>query len=312
MKQKLNYFRLGAFIVFVVALVFIAVKLVSNYKYKQTYEYKLLDIGYSADEIEVIESEFKDSEIDNLLKHKYNSNIVHLISEKYFLYDRLNDYLEYLKENKVDDFSKVVSLVNTFSYVEWIDEKRDTDTEKNELMLVNRLYGLSSDYEPEDIVDIPQQYAYVGKKISKSILENIISLIAAGKEAGYTFVVDSGYRSYKEQESIYNSFKDSYGISEADKLVARPGHSEYQTGLSFELVPYNKVIENPYESEEYLWLKDNAYKYGFIFRLPKEKEDITKFSSSAWRLRYVGYEAASLIHNENISFEEYYFYFVER
>ena len=311
MKQKLNYFRLGAFIIAVLVIIFLVVKFVSSYRYKQTNEYKLIEIGYSLIEIKTIEEELDDKEIVEFMKLEYDKNNVLLLEEKYFKYERFADYLSYIKENKNDNLSEVVSIVNTYSYVEWLDEVRETDTDKENLMLVNRLYGLPSDYEPDDIVDIPQQYAYSGKKISESILENIISLIAAGKESGYSFVVDSGYRSYKEQESIYNSFKNSYGISETDRLVARPGHSEYQTGLSFELVPYNKVIENPYESEEYLGLSENAYKYGFIFRLPKDKEDITQFSSSAWRLRYVGSEAANIIYNEKISFEEYYFYFEE-
>ncbi|UKI58801.1 MAG: hypothetical protein L6V81_05465 [Clostridium sp.] len=55
-------------------------------------------------------------------------------------------------------------------------------------MLVNRLYGLSKDYEPDDIIDVPVSISYSGVKISKSILENIEELIDAGKEAGYTFV----------------------------------------------------------------------------------------------------------------------------
>lgn len=116
----------------------------------------------------------------------------------------------------------------------------------------------------------------------------------------------------KHKKKMFESYKNSYGYEEADKNVARPGHSEYQTGISFQIVPYNKVFDKPRESTEYLWLKDNAYKYGFIFRYPEDKKDITLFDSYTWRLRYVGTDVASIIKNEKICFEEYYAYFVDK
>ena len=179
-------------------------------------------------------------------------------------------------------------------------------------MLVNRLYVLSKDYEPDDIIDVPVSISYSGVKISKSILSNIEELISAAKDEGYIFVLSDGYRSYADQEKMFNNYKNSYGYEEADKNVARPGHSEYQTGISFQIVPYNKVFDKPRESEEYKWLKDNAYKYGFIFRYPEDKKDITLFDSYTWRLRFVGTTAASIIESEKISFEEYYAYFVDK
>ena len=179
-------------------------------------------------------------------------------------------------------------------------------------MLVNRLYGLSENYEPDDIIDVPSQYAYTGVKISNSIMDNIVALIDAASEEGYTFVLADGYRSYSEQESIFERYKNAYGYSEADRIAARAGHSEYQTGISFTIVPLYKEYDEPKESSEYKWLNDNAYKFGFIFRFPEDKTDITGFEASTWRLRYVGSEAANIIKSENICFEEYYAYFVDK
>ena len=309
-KRRLNYYRIFAFVFIIIFIIIGIVYIVKTLKYRETYEYKLLNIGYKIDEINNIQNNLKPDQIDKLLTIKYDDNIVNLLNEKYFIFDYLENYISYKNENDELSLNNVVKIINTKTNLDWFDNEFKTDTTKNELMLVNRYYGLNKDYEPEDIVDVPTQYAYDGKKISNSILNNIIDLISAGKKVGYTFVVSDGYRSYKEQEEIYNSFVDSYGQSEADELVAKPGHSEYQTGLSFDLKPYNKVIEDVSTNEEYLWLKDNAYKYGFIFRYDKEHEEITQFEPSAWRLRYVG-DAASLIYSENISFEEYYAYFVE-
>ena len=306
--RKLNYFRLISFIVVLCLIVFGIVKLVSFINYRGTSEYKLLKVGYSQKEVDVLTKELTKDEINKLLTMKKNSDIVSLSKEKYFIFKNIDKYLEYKKENDSIDNSDIVAIINTEANVDWLDNEKETDTSKGSLMLVNRIYGLPSDYEPDDIVDVPSLYAYTGKKISNSILNDIISLIEAGKEEGYTFVVSDGYRSYKEQENIYNNYKNSYGESEADIYVAKPGHSDYQTGMSFDLMPYNKVIDNPSESDEYKWLKDNAYKYGFIFRLPKDKEKLTRFKASTWRLRYVGTEASTVMHNENLCLEEYLAY----
>lgn len=310
--RKFNYYRFFVFIVILVSIIVFSIKMISDYNYKKTDEYKLLNVGYNEEEIKVIKDKLSDDKIESLLKVKYNKNIVLFIKEKYFIYKNLSKYLDYKSKNKDDTFTHIVAIVNTEADVEWLDNEKETDTSKNELMLVNRLYGLSKDYEPDDIIDVPVSISYKGVKISKSILSNIEELISAAKDEGYIFVLSDGYRSYADQEKMFNNYKNSYGYEEADKNVARPGHSEYQTGISFQIVPYNKVFDKPRESEEYKWLKDNAYKYGFIFRYPEDKKDITLFDSYTWRLRFVGTDAASIIESERISFEEYYAYFVDK
>ena len=312
--RKFNYVRFFTFIAVLLAIIIgiivFSVSTIKKINYKKTYDYKLTQINYSESEIKEIKDKLNNSQIDKLLTMKYDENIIEFIKEKYFIFNNLNQYLEYKSKNKKTDNTKIVSIINTEANIDWFDEERETNTDEKELMLVNRLYGLKEDYAPDDLVDVPSKYAYTGKKISNSILDPIISLIEAGRESGYTFVVSDGYRSYQEQKNIYDSYASSMGLSETDKIVARPGHSEYQTGLSFDLMPYNKVLDKPKESSEYQWLKENAYKYGFIFRFPEDKTDLTGFNAATWRLRYVGTSAAAIIHSENICYEEYYAYFV--
>ena len=310
--RKFNYYRFTVFLIILVGIIFGIVKLVSDHNYKQTYEYKLGLIGYKEDEIKIIKDKLNNSDIDKLMELKYDKNIVKFMSEKYFLYKNLSKYLDYKKENKLESYYNIVTIINTEANIDWFDNTKETDTSKKELMLVNRLYGLSEDYEPDDIIDVPSQYAYTGVKISNSIMDNIVALIDAASEKGYTFVLADGYRSYSEQESIFERYKNAYGYSEADRIAARAGHSEYQTGISFTIVPLYKEYDEPKESSEYKWLNDNAYKFGFIFRFPEDKTDITGFEASTWRLRYVGSEAANIIKSENICFEEYYAYFVDK
>ena len=316
--RKFNYTKFAIFIVIVIGIIFGIVygivKAVSHIKYTKSYEYKLLNIGYNEDEVQTLIGKFDDERLNDILKRKADSNIIPFVKEKYFIYENLDNYLEYKKKNRDYSNTEVVSIINTEANIDWIDNSKQTDTSKEELMLVNRLYGLSSDYKPADIVSIPTKYAYNNMKLSNSILEPLYNLIDDAASEGYTFVVSMGYRTYKEQKTLYNSYAKSYGKSEADEFVARPGHSEYETGLSFDLEPYKyvKKVKDVKTSAEYKWLRENAYRYGFIFRFDKEKESLTKFSADTWRLRYVGVDAATLIYNENICFEEYYAYFVNR
>ena len=313
--KKFNYTKFIIFIIVVLGIIFGIVfgitKAVSHIKYTKTYEYKLLNIGYSEEEVKTLTNKLDNEKLEEMLKRKVDSNIVSFIKEKYFLYKNLDKYLEYKKDYRDYDNTKIVAIINTEANIEWVDNEKETDTSKGELMLVNRLYGLKSDYAPEDIVKLPIKYSYSGIKLSNSILGSLESLIDDASAEGYTFVVSYGYRSYKEQKNLYNSYASASGKSEADQYVARAGHSEYETGLSFDLEPYKySTKEKEKNSPEYTWLRENAYKYGFIFRFESEKEYLTGFSEDPWRLRYVGNDAAELIYNEGICFEEYYAFFV--
>lgn len=307
--KKFNYFRFFIFLVILVSIIIGIVYLVRTNNYKNSYEYKLLEKGYSEEEVNILLTKYEDR-IDSILSLEYNEHIIPFMEEKYFIYSKMNEYLQYKEKNKKKEYNKIVQLVNVEMHIDWLDNQKETDTSKNELMLVNRIYGLSEDFVPSDLVDVPTQFAYSGKKLSESVLNKVIELINAAKEVNYTFVISDGYRSYAEQKDIYDAYSDYYGISETDTFVARPGHSEYQTGMTFDLKPYNKVIDDVSTNEEYLWLKDNAHKFGFIFRFNKEHEALTGFPSASWRLRYVGEDAATVIYNEGICFEEYYAYFV--
>ena len=313
--KKFNYVKFSIFIVIVITIITLItigiIKLVKYFNYTKTYEYKLVQIGYSLDETEVIEKKLTNIQIEKLLTLEYDPDLVEYAKEKYFIYSNYDKYKEYKKRYKGYEYSKIISIINTEANIDWFDNEKETDTSKNELMLVNRIYGLNKEYAPDDIATVPTQYAYSGKKLRQITIDAIILLCDDAKENGYTFVVSDAYRTYKEQEKLYNSYAKYNGKSEADKIVARPGHSEYETGLSFNLAPYNKNYKTPKLSEEYLWLKDNAYKYGFIFRFEADKESITGFKEDIWRLRYVGEEAATTMYYEKISFEEYYAYYVE-
>lgn len=308
--KKFNYFRFFIFIVVLLSIIIGVIYFVNQSNYKKSYEYKLLEVGYTQEEVTLLTTKYDKEMLDKLLGIKYNENIVGLMEEKYFIFSKLNDYLEYKEKYKKKTYDEIIKTVNAEMHIDWLDNQKETDTSKNELMIVNRIYGLNEEYVPEDLVDVPVKYAYAGKKLSDSVLQEVIKLIEEAKNYNYKFVVSDGYRSYSEQKKMYDSYVDSLGVSETDVFVARPGHSEHQSGLLLELKPYNKIISDVSTNEEYLWLRENAHKFGFIFRYDKEHEALTGFSSFTWKIRYVGVEAATKIYNEGICFEEYYAYYV--
>ena len=112
----------------------------------------------------------------------------------------------------------------------------------------------------------------------------------------------SGYRSYAYQASLYNSYVAQDGQALADTYSARPGHSEHQSGLAFDI----GALDNGYgNTPDGRWLHAHCADYGFIIRYPAGKESMTGYQYEPWHVRYVGKEIASQIMAQGITLEEY-------
>ena len=134
----------------------------------------------------------------------------------------------------------------------------------------------------------------------------------AAQDEGIYLIVNSSFRSYAEQDELYETYKDSYGTIEADSLASRPGYSEHQTGLAIDIFSKDNTSTKTFkESNAYAWLLENSYKYGFILRYPEGKEDITGYTFEPWHYRYIGKKDAKKVHELNITYEEYYAYYIE-
>lgn len=159
-------------------------------------------------------------------------------------------------------------------------------------MIVNKKHALPSTYAPgED----PTAGAQVRKLIRKM------------QELGYPISnTYSGYRSYEYQEQLYNNYVAREGKEAADTYSARPGYSEHQTGLAFDLLDTTGNLLDGEENKDAInWLHTHAHEYGFIIRFQAGKEAITGYQAEAWHLRYVG-DKATDIYNSGLSLEEYY------
>lgn len=305
LKKKVKLI-MGAILVGII-LIIILCKVIS---YRNSIEYKLKELGYSKDEIKEIIT-LKDDEINKILSIEYNENILKFINEKYFILKNLDSYLTYYNENKNVTPSKVVSLVNVKANKEHYDKSviEPTDTNKNILMLVNKYHYLTEDYNP-DVKNVSVMYAYDNNELLEETLNAYIKMWKAASKDNITLIASSSYRTYNEQKKLWE-MRASVNIKEADLSTARAGFSEHQTGLAIDILTYNATLSNFEETDAFKWLSSNAYKYGFILRYPKGKEDITGYEYESWHYRYVGVEVATQIFEEDITFDEYYAYYLE-
>ena len=136
-------------------------------------------------------------------------------------------------------------------------------------------------------------------------------LCGDAKEQGYTVRAMSAYRPYNYQVTLYQNYVDKDGQEAADTYSARPGFSEHQTGLVVDVDDASYSYTSFHKSPSFKWMQDNAHKYGFIMRYPEDKVDITGYSYESWHYRYVGVNIATKIHDEKITFDEYYFRYLD-
>lgn len=197
-----------------------------------------------------------------------------------------------VKENKDVTISKSSKgyTIKNYHGITYIDN----------IIVVNKTYGLPNNFAPNNLVTIN---GYI--KVVDYVRDAFNNLKSTASDLGLNIYASSGYRSYSDQNYIYNNYVKMDGQSNADTYSARAGYSEHQTGLAIDLNTVDSSFEGTSESN---WLKDNCYKYGFIIRYPKGKDDITGYMYEPWHIRYVGKEIATKLYNNGdwLTFEEYY------
>lgn len=314
LKKKVYYF--GAFVVFLTVAILLGINYYNDYQYKQTNEYKLLEKGYSLEDTKTIFAKLSETEQQKLINNDKDDKIISLLEQKYFLEKNLEDYQEYIRKNNEDDYAKVISIVNVHANHKWYQLDLNTQEDLGMLMNVNKFYTLSETYIPENLRNIELSYAYGEEGENKLIdyaYDKFLELWQAANEQGFYLMVTSSYRDYQGQKEIYDYRVSTQGERKADETAARPGHSEHQTGLVIDMTSKTEPLADSFSnSEAYKWLKENAYKYGFIERYPEGKTYLTGYNPESWHWRYVGEEAAKLIHDEDITFDEYYAFYIEK
>ena len=178
------------------------------------------------------------------------------------------------------------------------------------ILVVNKTYALPSDYAPASAKGIEEE-CIDEKCFTSQTWEAYQSMARDAKYKAIYLRIGSGYRSYNYQSYIYNNYVELEGQQKADTYSARPGHSEHQTGLAFDVCDRNvsACVTSAFDStNQAKWISDNCYKYGLILRYPKGKTNETGYMYESWHLRYVGVELATKLYNNGswITLEDYY------
>ncbi len=263
----------------------------------------LLDKGYSNSDISIILTHGSDSDVGAFAKRERVKYLEEFYSYPYAKIKYYDRYLKYTDETGEDEETTIIHVnlnMDKEAYVDYTEvDKFSTD------MLVNKYHKLSDDFEPDELVEIPLEYAAEkGMYANREAYNALVQMFKSAELDGRKLFVNSSYRSYDDQKEIIDLYQKTYGDNYVNKYVAKLGFSEHQTGLAFDLGSKDSLTFA--SSEEYKWMLENAYKYGFILRFSKKGESITLFRNEPWHYRYVGKEIAKYIHEHGITFEEYY------
>ncbi|MBR3895146.1 MAG: M15 family metallopeptidase [Clostridia bacterium] len=230
-----------------------------------------------------------------------------------------------------------------YTYSTEVDEETlKTGLSKEYLLLANKNCVLGEDYVPENLVSLPRAWTTRSMKLERraaaALSEMVEEMLAAGVSDTY---VTSAYRTYAYQQARFDEYRanemkditeDAYAVlgydhiynkylvnhrtgldaQDAERVVlsysARPGTSEHQTGLCVDFITEGMggKLDASFENyEAYTWLSQNAYRFGFILRYPKDKTEITGYQYEPWHYRFVGREAATDIYFSGLTLEEY-------
>ncbi|GAB6170383.1 hypothetical protein JCM1393_28430 [Clostridium carnis] len=222
----------------------------------------------------------------------------------------IDDYDGFYKERNYksakDTLSKLQGYINDIKkdanqrrIKKTYDLKSSEDASKREakyingILLVNKEYGLPDSFAPGESAEARAAFEEMkAKAASEGVYLNAFST----------------YRSYWSQNRLYWNYASNYGQEPTDTFSARAGFSEHQTGLAFDIGGADRSLwaENAFKNTiEAKWLKDNAYKYGFILRYPEGKEWKTGFIFESWHFRYIGKEHSKNFANNDLTLEEY-------
>lgn len=278
---------------------------------------KLIKLGYSTYEINTFYNIFNNDELNLITSSNYDNDLINYIKLDYFKKENIKRYIDFkFKKNKFSysffdynndnnlTYEDIVTYVNIGLDQEYYTNVININNPNDLDVIVNKYHKLNSNYEPQDLEEINQKYSSKNQKLRKSAKNSFEKMAKDAYKDGITIYVGSAYRSYLYQEWLYNKHILNDGFIFAETYSARAGHSEHQTGLAVDILNSKWNLINECD-EEYEWLINNSYKYGFILRYKKGDENITGYIFEDWHFRYLGNDLATKLYKLNISYEEY-------
>ncbi len=195
-----------------------------------------------------------------------------------------------------------------------------SDVHRGQLILVSLVRDAEYDFSLGD--EFLPLYGNKTKsyRISSTALTLHSDTIAAFNEMFDAYNAETGNADYQitqaartldEQQSIYDSYLDTYGVEVGASLAAAPGYSEHHSGYAVDMNVYtaNGISYSHGTASDvdpiYSWIYDNAASYGFVLRFPEGKTDITGITNEPWHFRYVGRGHAEYMTENGLVLEEY-------
>ena len=286
----------------------VLVKSCQGIVYYNSNECRIYRLGYPLDQAKLLAATLSDEQADSLIARQEHDTIAYpLLSERYFIVKNFDRYLAFHKADTTGiALSSIVALVNVGADRDRESSAVPCDTSKGQLMLVNGRHYLDEHYKPDSLVKFNKTSCYEEQKALSAVVDAFIAMQRdCEKQTDAHLMVNSAYRSYQDQIGTYQRNDKRY--------VAHPGFSEHQAGLAIDVTSLQHPLKWEFDkSKEGVWMRENCHKYGLILRYPEKQSRIFGFSYEPWHLRYVGVETATRIHDEDITFDEYYEYYLDK
>lgn len=223
-------------------------------------------------------------------------------------------YIRYKKKQKQCTWEEAITYVNIGLDYAFYENIRLISKPEYLTVLVNKYNQLPKDYEPKDLELIHPDFNAGEYVLRREAREAFEEMCRKAREEDIVLQAISTYRSYGYQEEVYYRYKtpeltiEEY-CKERDRVSARPGHSEHQTGYAVDI---NELEQSFEETAAGIWLATNSYRFGFILRYPKGKEYITGYDYEPWHFRYIGKKLAGDMQALGITFDEYYVRYLQK
>ena len=293
------------------AALFVLLVLVKSYQgiaYNYTNECKIYKLGYPIEDARTLVAVLNNAQADSLIsRQEYDTIAIPVINARYFIADNFDRYLALHKADTTGiALDHIIALVNVGYDRDRKSSAVPCDTSKGQLMLVNGRHYLDENYKPENLTKFSMDYCYENQRAQSVVVDAFMEMQKACKEQTKAqLMVNSAYRSYQDQIGTYKRNPKGY--------AARAGSSEHQTGYAIDVTSREHPMRWPFDtSKEGIWMREHCHEYGFVLRYPKKQSEIFGFAYEPWHLRFVGKEVAKRVHDEDITFDEYYAYYLDR
>ena len=176
------------------------------------------------------------------------------------------------------------------------------------LVPLDKLHRLADDCEPQGLVLLTGDYAFEQQRVTEDVLPDLLALVEAAAAEGHIIAVVSSYRSFETQRNTFQYHVDRFGLEQASRVSARPGHSEHQLGTTVDFSSAavgHELVEAFGATPEGRWLAEHAHEYGFILSYPEGMEETTGYVYEPWHFRWVGREIAAEVRASGLTLGEF-------